>query len=126
MGLKEQVGKYRTSLSMEEVRELVTSIDLAYPQGLSSNQLCLYNVYRKLKSQLVLYGEGLINPDYITKPKPTLIDRLDFDNNPVPVMRKIRTPEELQKEIDDFEKERPEFMEEMMRIQLENEQKGIV
>lgn len=79
MGLKPQVAKYRASFSLDEVQELVTSIELAYPQGLSSQQLDLYNVYRKLKSQLVLANEGLLNPDYVTKPRDTLVDKLGFD-----------------------------------------------
>lgn len=110
MGLKKQVGKYRTSLSIEEVSELVTTIDVAYPQGLSSNQLVLYGIYRKLKSQLVLSSEGLIQPDYITKPRADLETRLGFvniDTDPAqqaPV-RRIKTQEEIDAELAAFDEE---------------------
>jgi len=104
MANKQPTPKYRTSLSSDEVNLIVNCFELAYPNGIAHSKSLLYITYRKFKSQAILLQEGLMEPDYTTKPRMNIVDKMDFDGNPIPA-RRVKTQEEIDAEIASFDQE---------------------
>lgn len=81
MGIKQQVEKYRASFSLEEVNELIDCIEVACPNGFTSELSILQSIYKRLKTQALLSDAGLANPAYVTKGRQSLNERLGFSDD---------------------------------------------